>query len=173
MLEKGIQDGVGMLHEIIDGGMITEEPEYNAELRYFKRLAAKSNDIDKNKGKAGLAFLAYLQSYLKLRDFWLSWSPAGAREAANRLGIPVEKVARTTNALDSFNGHLKGKYLAHHMHGGRLPRLDYWVLIYITDVIPTFFAEWAAKRALASYYSHMRHAPPSTSSPSPIQFQSR
>ncbi|KAJ7449970.1 hypothetical protein B0H11DRAFT_1743364, partial [Mycena galericulata] len=134
--------------------------EYNTELRYFKKLAGKRNDLDKQKGKAALAFLAYLQSYLKVRDFWLSWSVAGAREAAARLGVPVSKIARTTNHLESFNGRIKGKYFAHHMRAGRLPRLDYWVLIYITEALPNFFAEWAEKRALASYYSHMRHAAP-------------
>jgi hypothetical protein len=146
--------------------------EYNAEIRYFKQLAAKRNDVDRKKGKAGLAFLAYLKSYLKLRDFWLSWSPAGAREAANRLGIPFEKIARTTNHLESFNGRLKSKFFAHHMRAGCLPRLDYWILIFITEALPTFFAEWAEKRALASYYSHMRQAAP-TSSTTNVQFQSR
>ncbi|KAF7332853.1 hypothetical protein MVEN_02390300 [Mycena venus] len=134
--------------------------EYNTELRYFKALAAKRTDIDKWKSKAGLAFLAYLQSYLKVREFWLSWSVAGVHEAASRLGVPISEIARTNNHLESFNGRIKGKFFAHHMRGGRLPRLDYWVLIYITEALPNFFAEWAEKRALATYYSRMRHAAP-------------
>ncbi|KAJ7748874.1 hypothetical protein B0H16DRAFT_1319578, partial [Mycena metata] len=133
---------------------------YNTEMRYFKQLATKREKIEKLKGKAGLSFLAYLQSYLKVRDFWLSWSLAGVKLAAVRLGVDVSKVARTTNHLESFNGRLKKKYFAHHMRGGRLPRLDYWVLIYITEALPNFFAEWTQRRALASYYVNMRKAAP-------------
>ncbi|KAJ7438106.1 hypothetical protein B0H11DRAFT_1612261, partial [Mycena galericulata] len=113
--------------------------EYNTELRYFKKLAAKRNNLDKQKGKAGLAFLAYLQSYLKMREFWMSWSVAGAQAAAARLGVPVSEIARTTNHLESFNGRIKNKFFAHHMCAGRLPRLDYWVLIFITEALPNFF----------------------------------
>jgi hypothetical protein len=139
--------------------------EYNDQLRYFKQRAPKRNNLDKQKGRAGLPFLAYLQSYLKVRDFWFSWSLAGVREAAARLGVSLEEIARTNTHLESFNGRIKGKYFAHHMRGGRLPRLDYWVLIYITEVLPAFFAEWAGKRALSNYYSHMPLRPPQPLSP--------
>ncbi|KAJ7463288.1 hypothetical protein FB451DRAFT_1043328, partial [Mycena latifolia] len=146
---------------------------YNVEIRYFKNLLGRNRtDLEKQQGRAGLAFLGYLQSYLKLRDFWLSWSLAGARAAAVRMGVPITKVARTTNHLESFNGRLKGKYFAHHMRSGRLPRLDSWVLVLLTEALPDFFAEWAEKRALTSYYSQMRNAVPQ-SLPPHAQFQSR
>ncbi|KAJ7432705.1 hypothetical protein B0H11DRAFT_2378902 [Mycena galericulata] len=113
--------------------------------------------------KGGLAFLTYLQSYLRLRSFWESWSLAGAIEAGKRMGIPVAKVARTTNHLESYNGRLKGKFFAHHMRSGRLPRVDYWVLVLITEALPTFFAEWQERRERERYYINMKHAPaPST-----------
>ncbi|KAJ7136679.1 hypothetical protein C8R44DRAFT_608573, partial [Mycena epipterygia] len=129
---------------------------YNSELAYFKDLAKKRDNISKLKSKGGMAFLTYLQSYLRLRSFWESWSLAGAHEAAKRMGIPVSKVARTTNHLESFNGRLKGKYFAHHMRSGRLPRVDHWVLILITEALPTFFAEWTEKRRHDIYYDQMR-----------------
>ncbi|KAJ6557769.1 hypothetical protein B0H19DRAFT_945764 [Mycena capillaripes] len=137
---------------------------YNVELRYFKKLASSPDELNKQKGKAGLAFLAYLQSYLKVRDFWLSWLIAGVQEAAAHLGVPISEIARTNNHLKSFNGRIKGKFFAHHMRGSRLPHLDYWVLIFITEVLPVFFAEWAEKRALVAYYSNMCHSTPAASS---------
>ncbi|KAK6974774.1 hypothetical protein R3P38DRAFT_3239002 [Favolaschia claudopus] len=102
--------------------------QYNTEVRYFKSLKARRNALDSSKGAAGLSFLSYLHSYLKVRDFWLAWSVAGAKEAAARLGVPLSDIARTNNHLESFNGRIKGKFFAPHMRGGRLPRLDYWVL---------------------------------------------
>ncbi|KAK7022507.1 hypothetical protein R3P38DRAFT_3317690 [Favolaschia claudopus] len=138
---------------------------YNAEIRYFKALAAKRTALQKQQGNAGISFLSYFQSYLKLRDFWLAWSVAGVQQAAARLGVPLTAIARTNNHLESFNGRIKGKFFAHHMRGGRLPRLDYWILVYIT--------EWAERRALANYYTDLRHLPSSASAPTTIQFDSR
>ncbi|KAJ7483905.1 hypothetical protein B0H11DRAFT_1722928, partial [Mycena galericulata] len=138
---------------------------YNSELAYFKALSKKRDNISKLKSKGGIAFLTYLQSYLRVRAFWESWSLAGAVEAAKRMGVPVSKVARTTNHLESFNGRLKGKYFKHHQHSGRLPRVDHWVLIYITEALPAFFAEWTERRERAKYYSSMRHAPSISAKP--------
>ncbi|KAJ7289591.1 hypothetical protein C8J57DRAFT_1445548 [Mycena rebaudengoi] len=122
---------------------------YNEELEYFRSLTRRRDNLSKQQGKGGLAFLAYLASYLKLRSFWLSWSLAGAIEAARKMGVAVSEVARTTNALESWNGRLKGKYISHHMHSGRLPRVDHWIFLLITEILPTFFAEWAEKRQRA------------------------
>ncbi|KAK7014180.1 hypothetical protein R3P38DRAFT_3322138 [Favolaschia claudopus] len=139
---------------------------YNAEICYFKALTAKRTALQKQQGNAGLSFLSYFQSYLKLRDFWLAWQPHAS------LGVPLTAIARTNNHLESFNGRIKGKFFAHHMCGGRLPRLDYWILVYITEVLPNFFAEWAERRALANYYTDLRHLPSSASAPTTIQFDS-
>ncbi|KAJ7144005.1 hypothetical protein C8R44DRAFT_915867 [Mycena epipterygia] len=110
--------------------------EYNAQVLHFTQLSKSRNTITKAQGRAGLAFLTYLQGYIKVREMWESWSLAGAEEAARRMGIPVSKVARTTNHLESFNGRLKNIYFTPHMHSGRLPRIDFWVLTMITKVLP-------------------------------------
>ncbi|KAJ7233622.1 hypothetical protein C8J57DRAFT_1532157 [Mycena rebaudengoi] len=143
---------------------------YNEELEYFRSLTRRRDNLSKQQGKGGLAFPAYLASYLKLRSFWLSWSLAGAIEAARKMGVAVSEVARTTNALESWNGRLKGKYISHHMHSGRLPRVDHWIFLLITEILPTLFAEWAEKRQRAVYYTSMRQAPTSISDQ---QFRSR
>lgn len=133
---------------------------YNQELTIFKDLKTKSDELLRKQGKAGLMFLAYLQGHLKLRFMWLSWSPAGAIEAARRLDVPVSKIACTTNHLKSFNHHIKGKYLASYVRSRRLPRIDYWIQIIITEAIPHFFAEWHKKRNLADYQQFMRMEAP-------------
>ncbi|KAG0692955.1 hypothetical protein DFH29DRAFT_985619 [Suillus ampliporus] len=76
---------------------------YNEELAYFKQISKARVPLVKAKGKAGLAFLAYFQDYLKTRSFWTLWSPGGVLLAAERMGVPLEKVAKTTNHLESFN----------------------------------------------------------------------
>lgn len=133
---------------------------YNQELTIFKDLKTKSDELLRKQGKAGLMFLAYLQGHLKLRSMWLSWSPAGAIEAARRLDVPVSKIACTTNHLKSFNHHIKGKYLASYVRSRRLPRIDYWIQIIITEAIPHFFAEWHKKRNLADYQQFIRMEAP-------------
>ncbi|KAJ7780378.1 hypothetical protein B0H14DRAFT_3507608 [Mycena olivaceomarginata] len=117
------------------------------------------DDLSKKQASSALAFLGYLQSYLKTRDFWRSWSLAGQEEAARLLGVPISRVPRTTNHLESFNGRIKDRYFSPYIHSGRLPRVDYWVLLLITEVLPKFFDEWAEKRDLKDYYSDMRKAP--------------
>ncbi|KAJ7149105.1 hypothetical protein C8R46DRAFT_916478, partial [Mycena filopes] len=111
--------------------------EYNAQVLYFKTLGKARGGNDQS--KAGLAFLTYLQVYLKVRDFWKSWSLAGVEEAAAQMGVLISQISRTTNPLESFNGRLKGVYFAPYMHSGRLPRIDYWILMIVTKVLPEFF----------------------------------
>ncbi|KAJ6479681.1 hypothetical protein C8R45DRAFT_872726, partial [Mycena sanguinolenta] len=132
--------------------------EYNTQVSHFKMLAMARGGKEQSKG--ALAFLTYLQRYLKVRDFWKSWSLAGVEEAAARMSIPVSDIARTTNPLESFNGHLKGPYFAPYMHSGRLPRIDYWILMVITKVLPEFFEKWAEKREQKRYYNNMRTPAP-------------
>ncbi|KAJ7171536.1 hypothetical protein C8R46DRAFT_846840, partial [Mycena filopes] len=133
--------------------------EYNAEIAHFEQLAKRRDAASKTQSKAALAFLGYLKTYLKTRAFWFSPQDHNSREeAARRLGVPVSEVPRTTNHLESFNGRIKSSYFSPFIHSGRLPRIDYWVLILITLVLPTFFDAWAEKRDLSDYYSHMRKA---------------
>jgi len=82
--------------------------------------------------------------------------PAGAIEASRRLGIPVSRVARTTNRLEFFNGRINGKYLKPFQHSGRLPRIDTWVFIVITTVIPDFFKERRDRIQLKDLYAVLR-----------------
>jgi hypothetical protein len=134
---------------------------YNIELQYFKALGTGRTDIlSKKASKGGLAFLAYLKTYLNIRGFWLPWSRAGTLEAARRLDIPFEKIARTTNHLESFNGRIKGKWFAPYIHSGRLPRIDHWILTMITKVMPSFFQEHTEHRQQHDYYLAMRYAAP-------------
>ena len=134
---------------------------YNQELAYFRSLGTRGNNaIDMKKSQGGLAFLAYFKTYLNLRSFWMSWSKAGAVEAARILDIPVKDVPRTTNHLESFNGRIKQKYFTAYQRSGRLPRLDVWVMIMVTQVMVDFFNEYDERRRAADYYNLMRYAAP-------------
>jgi hypothetical protein len=142
---------------------ITDYPSaisaYNSEVEYFKALGKKQDSISRKQSKGGLAFLAYLSSYLHVRSMWLTWSKAGVIEAAKRLEKPLEDIPRTNNHLESFNGRIKNKYFEGYTHAGRLPRLDLWVLIIITNVMPGFFQELRDRKAQRKYYAEMRRAP--------------
>jgi len=73
--------------------------------------------------------------YVKMKDFWRAWSPAGFLEAAKLLDISEEFLPHTTNHLESFNHCIKSCYFASYQHSGRLPRIDVWVLVLITKVL--------------------------------------
>ncbi|KAF6749683.1 hypothetical protein DFP72DRAFT_1048718 [Ephemerocybe angulata] len=138
---------------------------FNSELAFFRTLAQRgTTPLQKKQSKAGIHFLNYLHSYLSVEDYWRSWSPAGAKLAADRLGVPFSAVARTTNHLESFNGRLKNKFFKGYEHSGRLPRIDLWVLILVTRVLPEFFAGWVERRHQLAYYGAMRFAPSPSSS---------
>ncbi len=143
---------------------ITTYPEaitaYNNQIMRFKQLGCKDDRISKLQSKAALSFLHYLNSYLRIQSLWLAWSMGGVIEAAKRLKIPVDDIPRTNNHLESFNGRIKLKYFKMYMHSGRLPRIDLWVLLVITRVIPDFFHERADRRAQQAYYVNMRQALP-------------
>ncbi|KAF7307997.1 hypothetical protein MKEN_01161400 [Mycena kentingensis (nom. inval.)] len=136
---------------------------YNTEIRYFEGIGRRRTSSAKQISKGALAFLTYFQSYVKEKELWVSWSPAGAILAAEKLGIPVERVARTTNALESWNGRAKGQYITHHQHSGRLLRPDHWVYVMVLFAIPAMLADWLQKRQRESFYSSMQ-----TSAPAPI-----
>ncbi|KAF6743783.1 hypothetical protein DFP72DRAFT_827164 [Ephemerocybe angulata] len=131
---------------------------YNAEVAHFKSLGQRgSSAVEKKQSKAGLHFLNYLYTYLKLEDYHRSWSSAGIELAAERMNIPKDQVARTTNHLESFNGRLKNKFFRGYEHSGRLPRIDLWVLVLVTRVLPQFFDEWLDRRHQLAYYGVMRY----------------
>ena len=132
---------------------------YNNQITHFKQLGHKDDRISKLQSKAALSFLHYLNSYLRIQSLWLAWSMGGVIEAAKHLKIPVNDVPRTNNHLESFNGRIKLKYFKMYMHSGWLPRIDLWVLLVITRVIPDFFHERVDCRAQQAYYINMRQLP--------------
>lgn len=79
-------------------------------------------------------FLSYFHVYVKMKDFWHSWSPAGFLKAAKLLDVSEEFLPHTTNHLESFNHHIKSCYFASYQHSGQLPYIDVWVLVLITKV---------------------------------------
>ncbi|KAF8168414.1 hypothetical protein B0H34DRAFT_779746 [Crassisporium funariophilum] len=115
----------------------------------------KRSKATKCQSKAALDFLAYLRSYVKQRVYWMSWSPAGAIEAANWLGVPVSQIARTTNALESFNGRIKGAYYKPYQHSGRLPQINVWILLLVTK-------ELKSKAEMKNYLTSLRLIKPQT-----------
>jgi hypothetical protein len=129
---------------------------YDMEVLYWKSTTG-------NKAKGAMAFLKYLRSYLCDTAIWKSWSPAGAIEASERSGRPVSEIARTNNHLESFNGRIKGKYYKPYQHSGRLPRIDVWILVTVTKVMPDFFREQQERQALAGHYAALRTLLPSDS----------
>ena len=139
---------------------------YNVEIHYWKLQQAKRDKICRSQAKGALAFLQYLNSYLGNKAYWQSWSPAGAIIASQFLGIPVQRVARTNNHLESFNGRIKGKYYKPYQHSGRLPRIDVWVLLAVTTVMPDFFKEQHERQALRDHYANLWHVAVATSTSS-------
>ncbi|PCH35933.1 hypothetical protein WOLCODRAFT_20228 [Wolfiporia cocos MD-104 SS10] len=130
---------------------------FNQEVQYYKTAQFDQNILMKSQAKGALPFLAYLQSYSKYRSFWLSWSVAGAQEAECRLNIPVDQVHRTTNSLESFQGHLKNNYFGSCLCSGCLLRLDLWLIIL---VLPKFFQTQNERHARANFYKSKRQALP-------------
>ena len=112
---------------------------YNTELTYLKQLG-KQLGIVKKQSRGGLAFLAYFHGYLKVKSFWQVWLRAGLIHAAE---LDPDLIPTTNNFLESYNGHIKGKFFASYQHGSCLPHLDVWVLLIITIVMPCFFKELA------------------------------
>ncbi|KIM55144.1 hypothetical protein SCLCIDRAFT_30569 [Scleroderma citrinum Foug A] len=80
---------------------------YNVHLVQFQELGKNEDTISKKKSQGGLAFMSYLHGYLKLQDFWRSWSPAGFHEASKLLGVSEDFLPHTTNHLESFNHCIK------------------------------------------------------------------
>lgn len=121
---------------------------YNATVINYQYIGprAGANEIEKKQSKGALSFLAYLQGFLKSESYWQMWSASGVQLAAYRLNIPVEKVVRTTNHLESFNSRLKRKYFAAYQNSGRLPRIDVWVLVLVQTVIPQILEERQAQQ---------------------------
>ncbi|KAF6743082.1 hypothetical protein DFP72DRAFT_1080829 [Ephemerocybe angulata] len=143
-----------------DNDEITDHEEartlYIAEVAFWKQEGRKRDSISKKQAKGALAFLKYFELYLKVKAYWFSWSPAGAIEAARRLRLPIKRIARTNNPLESFNGRIKNKYWQPYQHSGRLPRIDLWVRLTITDIMPDFFEKLKCAKKLENYYHGLR-----------------
>ena len=133
--------------------------DFNRQLSHFKALAKSRVLIKRKISTAGLDFLGYYRAYIGTCEFWSTWSVAGAVTAASLLAVPREKIARTTNHLESHNNQVKGNLFSHHRHSGRLPRIDYWVYQLINDVIPRFMERLVDTGRRLDYRENMRHAP--------------
>ncbi|KAF5320405.1 hypothetical protein D9611_010750 [Ephemerocybe angulata] len=129
---------------------------YIAEVAFWKQEGRKRDSISKKQAKGALAFLKYFELYLKVKAYWFSWSPAGAIEAARQLRLPIKCIARTNNPLESFNGRIKNKYWQPYQHSGRLPRIDLWIRLTITDIMPDFFEKLKRTKKLENYYHGLR-----------------
>lgn len=143
-----------VLNDITNHGEATAL--YDAEVTHWTKESRRRTDLSKRKGAAALKFLTYFKTYIVSQPFWMSWSISGAREAATLLGIPVARVARTNNALESFNGRIKGGYIEPYRHSGRQPRIDVWVNVIITKVIPAFFDKVKREKAMRDYKKGLR-----------------
>ncbi|KAL0576178.1 hypothetical protein V5O48_005795 [Marasmius crinis-equi] len=138
---------------------------FEAERQYLLRLGRRQSAVAKKQAKGGLLFLSYLGQYhLKSEDYWMSWSPAGALEVSQRLDIPVEHVPRTNNPLEGFNRRIKGQYIAPYTRGGRLPRIDVWVYVFITFVILELFQSFREKEEQQKFCATFRSTCPASSS---------
>jgi hypothetical protein len=74
------------------------------------------------------------------------------------MGVPLEKVAKTTTHLESFNHRIKHKYFALYYHSGRLPCIDAWVYTLVIKVLPAFFIQCEERTTKANYYLGMHQA---------------
>ncbi|KAF8868336.1 hypothetical protein CPB84DRAFT_1756437 [Gymnopilus junonius] len=129
---------------------------FRAEKVYWQQVKTQCDRLSKAQATAALKFLDYLNGYVEHEAYWKSWSPAGASEAARLLGVAVSTIARTTNHLESFNGRIKSSYYQPYQHSGRLPRIDVWILLLITAVMPDFFKDLRNKKSMRDYYAQMR-----------------
>ncbi|KAI0739230.1 hypothetical protein C8Q80DRAFT_1275377 [Daedaleopsis nitida] len=100
----------------------------------------------------------YLSSYVFNKKFWIQWSRAGVIKASEILGVSEKTVPRTNNHLESHNNLLKGDCFVAHQHGGQLPRVDVWILVLITEVIPDIFFWRANQQVLQAQRAYLRTA---------------
>ena len=136
---------------------------YNNQIVHFWQLGEKDDRLSQLQSRGALAFLHYLNSYLRVPSLWFTWSMGGIIEAARCLKVPVHDIPHTNNHLESFNSCIKLIYFEMYMHGGCLPRIDLWVLLIVTKVIPDFFQEWADCQVQQAYYVNMQQALPQAS----------
>ncbi|KAJ8096174.1 hypothetical protein PM082_000082 [Marasmius tenuissimus] len=156
-----------LLHQLM--WKITSYPDakraFESERQYLLRLGQRRSATAKKQAKGGLVFLNYLLQYhLKSEDYWYSWSPAGAIEASQCLNIPVDDVPRTNNPLEGFNGRIKNQYIAPYTRGGRLPRVDVWVYVFVTYVIPELFKSFRDKEKHQEFHAKFCSTVPTSAS---------
>ncbi|KAI4517100.1 hypothetical protein K525DRAFT_211665, partial [Schizophyllum commune Loenen D] len=122
----------------------------------FEALSRRRPLLKKKQGQAGLSFIIYLETSYMVEPVWKTWSPAAATDAARIMNIPIGKVARTNNPLETFNGRLKNTYIRPYTTSGRLPRADIWIQIYITKVVPDLFEAIRRQGVLNDYRAQLR-----------------
>ncbi|TFK20876.1 hypothetical protein FA15DRAFT_564641, partial [Coprinopsis marcescibilis] len=150
-----------LLHEVIDHDEALDL--YRQEREYWEGQSKHRSMAKRKQAEGALKFLKYFHSYLGTKAMWLSWSMAGVIKAAEYLGIPVQKITRTNNPLENFNGLVKNHYFEQYKHSGRLPRVDYWVQCMIASVIPAFFDKRIRKQQMTDYRHALRHIQPGSS----------
>lgn len=109
-----------------------------------KLIGVQTQDLMRMGGAVaakGLEHIRYLDSYWTTDALWHSWSDYGRQVAAGLLKCPFEGVLPTTNHLESFNGVLKRKHLAQWKHGGHRVRLDMFIMLLITQILPSIFEQ--------------------------------
>ena len=114
--------------------------------------------------KAGLAFLAYMQSTWMPEALWQGWSLKGRTVAALCLNIPVEGVLPMTNHLESFNCLLKRKYIPCWQRSGARLRFDFLIHILVSKILPEVFSLRRSQQLYSTWLSARFHTEGSKSS---------
>lgn len=98
-------------------------------------------------------FIAYINRHWMSQTMWHSWSERGRSDAATVMKVPPEKVVRTTNHLESFNGSLKGRYLPQYERSGKRVRPDVFIRRAVHDIIPHIFSNLRAQDTFLEWRS--------------------
>ncbi|KAL0568041.1 hypothetical protein V5O48_013952 [Marasmius crinis-equi] len=106
---------------------------------YFDAIIADKNADATRAAEAGKKQLSYLNTNWMDIAMWRSWSKWGRLTVASLLKIKIEKVASTTNHLESFNGILKRKHLARWFHSGHRLRFDFLILLLCNQILPGIY----------------------------------
>jgi len=99
---------------------------------------------------AGLAYLDYLTKTWLTEPLWQNWSQFRRIQAANALGITIQKVAPTTNHLEALNSVLKRKHIRRFQKGGRRLRFDLLIHLLVTRILPGIFQQ---RQVETEYYN--------------------
>ena len=126
--------------------------DFNQQISHFKPLARSRFSTSRNVSAASLDFLRDHGVYLRTREVWSTWSAAGVLVAADLLSVPRGKIARTVDCLESRDNPPNGVLAARNGRLTRLPRIDYWIVWLITDLVPR-----SVERLAEAERVHARH----------------